>query len=220
MLLSSPCAGLITTLEAEESIWCSFSGSVWHGWQRSTMCFSALPTGTSDVTAGSSASTVRCEDRHARAATLAFLCEVSAAVGECGFEWDRGLVRGGAAAGATPNSLGAALRLWLDVNARDAADATRSGVMEYAKTSQVAIASITRFCESDAFEPEWAEPVALCALGATRLRLATLWPGLVKLLGAAAARAALEPAWAALFAGLEEAQRECLDAHDAATSAR
>ena len=157
--------------------------------------------------------------RHARVATLAFLCEVSAAVGECGFEWDRGLVRGGAAAGATPNSLGAALRLWLDVNARDAADATRSGVMEYAKTSQVAIASITRFCESDAFEPEWAEPVALCALGATRLRLATLWPGLVKLLGAAAARAALEPAWAALFAGLEEAQRECLDAHDAATSA-
>ena len=157
--------------------------------------------------------------RHARVATLAFLCEVSAAVGECGFEWDRGLVRGGAAAGATPNSLGAALRLWLDVNARDAADATRSGVMEYAKTSQVAIASITRFCESDAFEPEWAEPVALCALGATRLRLATLWPGLVKLLGAAAARAALEPAWAALFASLEEAQRECLDAHDAATSA-
>ena len=157
--------------------------------------------------------------RHARVATLAFLCEVSAAVGECGSEWDRGLVGGGAAAGTTPNSLGAALRLWLDVNARDAADATRSGVMEYAKTSQVAIASITRFCESDAFEPEWAEPVALCALGATRLRLATLWPGLVKLLGAAAARAALEPAWAALFAGLEEAQRECLDAHDAATSA-
>jgi U3 small nucleolar RNA-associated protein 20 len=157
--------------------------------------------------------------RHARVATLAFLCEVSAAVGECGSEWDRGLVRGGAAAGTTPNSLGAALRLWLDVNARDAADATRSGVMEYAKTSQVAIASITRFCESDAFEPEWAEPVALCALGATRLRLATLWPGLIKLLGAAAARATLEPAWAALFAGLEEAQRECLDAHDAATSA-
>ena len=158
--------------------------------------------------------------RHARVATLAFLCEVSAAVGECGFEWDRGLVRGGAAAGATPNSLGAALRLWLDVNARDAADATRSGVMEYAKTSQVAIASITRFCESDAFEPEWAEPVALCALERDQA------PARHALAGArqaarrgGGARAALEPAWAALFAGLEEAQRECLDAHDAATSA-
>ena len=151
--------------------------------------------------------------RHARAATLAFLCEVSAAIGECG-DADP---RDGVAAGATPSSLGATLRLWLEINSRDAADATRGGVMEYAKTSQVAIASVARAVESAAFKPEWARPVALCALGATRLRLATLWPGLIKLLGAAGARAALEPAWAALFADLEAAQRECLDAHDAAT---
>ena len=59
--------------------------------------------------------------------------------------------------------------------------------------------------------------MALCALarpGPARHARAGSPP-----LGAAAARAALEPAWAALFAGLEEAQRECLDAHDAATSA-
>ena len=151
--------------------------------------------------------------RHARRATLAFLCEVSAAIGECG-DVDP---RDGVAAGAAPRSLGCVFSLWLEINSRDAADATKSGVMEYAKTSQVAIASVARAVEGDAFKPEWAHPTALCALGATRLRLATLWPGLIKLLGAAAARAALEPAWAALFAGLEAAQRECLDAHDAAT---
>ena len=92
-------------------------------------------------------------EARARRGALAFLCDMSAAVGECGFEWDRGLVRDVCGGGrhAKQSRRGSA-----SVAGRQrarAADATRSGVMEYAKTSQVAIASITRFCESDAFEP-------------------------------------------------------------------
>ena len=159
---------------------------------------------------------LRAPSRHARHAALAFLCEVSASTGECG---EADVTADAISAGDTPKSLGQILRLFRDVNARDAADAAKSGVMEYAKTSQVAIGSVMRAVEGDAFKPEWARWTALCALGATRLRLATLWPALIKLLGAASARAALEPAWEALFSSLEGAQRECLDAHDAATGA-
>ena len=159
---------------------------------------------------------LRAPSRHARFAALAFLCEMSASTGECG---EADVTADTVSAGDTPTSLGSILRLFKDVNTRDAADASKSGVMEYAKTSQVAIASVMRAVEGDAFKPEWARWTALCALGATRLRLATLWPALIKLLGAASARAALEPAWEALFSSLEGAQRECLDAHDAATGA-
>jgi hypothetical protein len=159
---------------------------------------------------------LRAPSRHARFAALAFLCEMSASTGECG---EANVTAETISAGDTPTSLGSILHLFKDVNARDAADAAKSGVMEYAKTSQVAIASVMRAVEGDAFKPEWARWTALCALGATRLRLATLWPALIKLLGAASARAALEPAWEALFSSLEGAQRECLDAHDAATGA-
>ena len=157
------------------------------------------------------------DSRTLRHSTLKFLCQVSVAVGELGVGDIEEV-----AVSTTPNSLGQLFALFEAINARDAADVTKTGVMEYAKTTQVAIASAARAVtstEDDAFDPNWASPLAMCALGATRLRLSMLWPGLVKLLAALAGKQGSDDAWGTLFDGLEQAQNECLDAHDTATGA-
>ena len=154
--------------------------------------------------------------RHLRHATLLFLCELSRTVGESEF-----VCVDTVSPGATPSSLGELFALFANINARDASDVTKTGVMEYAKSCQVSIASAARCVASGdkEFNPEWAAPLELCALGATRLRLSTLWPPLITLLAALASKSGLDDARVVLHEGLAEAQNECLRTHDGATNA-
>ena len=151
--------------------------------------------------------------RHLRAATLEFLCALAEATGECP-PLDE------CSTSETPGSLGEIFFRWLEINRRDASDASLGGVMEYAKKSQVAMASMTRMVEQgDRVEAWWAAPMARCALGGFHARLATLWPEMIKHIGALAAVKERDSAWDALFRELTDTQRECLDAHDAAAAA-
>ena len=168
--------------------------------------------------------------RHLRAATCAFLRDVERYV-------DRKKVFDAAAEetdvsdaaanpSATPASLGAVFDRFHLVFARDPADASGTGVMAYAKAAQGAVRSAARLAGREGsgsggkkgFPAEWAGPVAACALGAFRSRLATLWPEAITLVGAVTKRAQNRAAWDAVFAELEATQAECLRAHEEAAA--
>ena len=168
--------------------------------------------------------------RHLRAATCAFLRDVERYV-------DRKKVFDAAAEetdvsdaaanpSATPASLGAVFDRFHLVFARDPADASGTGVMAYAKAAQGAVRSAARLVGREGsgsggkkgFPAEWAGPVAACALGAFRSRLATLWPEAITLVGAVTKRAQNRAAWDAVFAELEATQAECLRAHEEAAA--
>ena len=105
--------------------------------------------------------------RHLRAATLEFLCALAEATGECP-PLDE------CSTSETPGSLGEIFFRWLEINRRDASDTSLGGVMEYAKKSQVAMASMTRMVEQGDRVEEWATPMARCGWRfAARLRRPT-----------------------------------------------
>jgi len=159
------------------------------------------------------ASSLQSPSRHLRTAALRWLCAVAEASGES-------LDLRGVAANDTITTLGQVLTRWLDINAHDAHDVEKGGnVLEFVKTSQVAVAAMRRGVEGGTVTEAMVEPLTRCALGALHVRLAPLWPEVIKLLGAMTAKTAHAPAWDALFAEVEALQGACLDAHDAAAAA-
>ena len=151
--------------------------------------------------------------RHLRAATLRYLVAVARAAGD-------DVDVEGVAANEVPATLGAMLARWLQINQHDVHDVEKGGnVLEFAKRSQVAIAAMRRGVEEGKAGVEaMVETMTRCALGTFHVRLASLWPEAIKLLGALTAKQTHEKAWAALFAESEALQRACLEAHDAAAA--
>ena len=172
--------------------------------------------------------------RHLRAATCAFLRDVERYVDrkkkvfDAAAEETDDVSDAAANSSATPDSLGAVFDRFHLVFARDPADASGTGVMAYAKAAQGAVRSAARLVGREGsgsgsggkkgFPAEWAGPVAACALGAFRSRLATLWPEAITLVGAVTERARNRAAWDAVFAELEATQAECLRAHEEAAA--